>query len=81
MIIIAGLIWSPSNLAAWTPAAERGRFLKHRSMGTAKAQFRKFKTNISRKGTAWPKSQFLHSCFCERFIYSHDRSAYSAAGK
>jgi hypothetical protein len=27
------------------------------------------------------KSQFLHSCFCKRFIYSPDRSAYSAAGK
>ncbi len=23
-------------------------------------------------------TQFLHSCFCERFIYSSDRSAYSA---
>ncbi len=27
------------------------------------------------------RSQFLHSFFCERFIYSSDRSAYSAAGK
>jgi hypothetical protein len=26
-------------------------------------------------------SQFPHSCVCERFIYSHDRSAYSTAGK
>ncbi len=32
------------------------------------------------KGTALLQSQFLHS-FCERFIYSHDRSAYSAAGR
>jgi hypothetical protein len=24
--------------------------------------------------------QFPHSCVCERFIYSYDRSAYSAAG-
>jgi hypothetical protein len=31
--------------------------------------------------TAGPGSQFLHSCFGERFIYSHNRSAYSAAGK
>ncbi len=23
----------------------------------------------------------IHSCFCVRFIYSHDRPAYSAAGK
>jgi hypothetical protein len=26
-------------------------------------------------------SQFPHSCDCERFIYSHDLSTYSAAGK
>ncbi len=48
---------------------------------TAKTQYRKFKTNVPRKGTARPQSQFLHSCFCKRFIYYHDRSAYSAAGK
>ncbi len=35
----------------------------------------------SQKGTARPQLQFLHSCFCEWFIYSHNRSAYSAAGK
>ncbi len=28
----------------------------------------------SRKETARPQSQLPHSCFCERFIYSHDRS-------
>ncbi len=28
-----------------------------------------------------PQSQFPLSCVCERFMYSHDRSAYSAAGK
>jgi hypothetical protein len=32
----------------------------------------KFKTNIPRKGIARPHP---HSCVCERFIYSHDRSA------
>ncbi len=48
----------------------------------AKTQYWKFETNIPRKGTARPQSQFPHSCVCERFIYSHDRSAsYSAAGK
>jgi hypothetical protein len=31
--------------------------------------------------TVRPQSQFLHSCFCERFIYSHHRSVYFAAGK
>jgi hypothetical protein len=48
---------------------------------TAKTQYRKFEINIPRKGTARLQSAFLDSCFCERFIYSSDRSAYSAAGK
>ncbi len=48
---------------------------------TAKSQCRKFEKNIHRKGIARPQSQFPYSCVCERFIYSHDRSAYSAAGK
>jgi hypothetical protein len=47
----------------------------------AQTQFQKFETNIPRKGISQPQSQFPHSCVCERFIYSHDRSAYSAAGK
>ncbi len=42
----------------------------------------KFETNIPRNETAWPRSQLLHSCICEQFIYSHDRSAsqYSKIG-
>ncbi len=48
---------------------------------TAKNQDRKFETNIPRKGIAGPQSQFPHSCVCERLIYSHDGSAYSAAGR
>jgi hypothetical protein len=48
---------------------------------SAKTQYRKFETNIPRNGIAGPQSQFPHSCLCERFIYSHDRSAYSAAVK
>ncbi len=47
---------------------------------TVKNQYRKFETNISRKGIARPQSQFPHSCVFERFIYSHDGSTYSAAG-
>ncbi len=31
---------------------------------TAKTQYRKLETNIPRKETEW-----LHSCFCERFMY------------
>ncbi len=37
----------------------------------AKTLYRKFETNIPRKGTSRPQYQFLHSCFCDRFIYSH----------
>ncbi len=43
---------------------------------TAMTQYQKFKTNIPREGIAWPQSQFAHSCVCERFTYSHDRSAF-----
>ncbi len=39
------------------------------------------KENIPRKGFASSQSQFPHSCVCEQFTYSHNRSAYSAAGK
>ncbi len=51
---------------------------------TAKTQYRKFETNISRKGIAQPQSQFLHSCVCKRFILyvnPDERSACSVAGK
>ncbi len=48
---------------------------------TEKNQCRKFETNLTSKGNAQPKSQFPHSCVCEQFIYSHDWSAYSPAGK
>ncbi len=36
---------------------------------TAKTQYRKFETNIPRKGTARLQSKFLHSYFLELFIY------------
>ncbi len=41
----------------------------------AHALYRKFKAYISRNETARPRSQFLYSCICERFIYSHNRSS------
>jgi hypothetical protein len=47
---------------------------------TAKNLYRKFETNITRKGIVRPQSQFPHSCVCERFISSHDKTANSAAG-
>jgi hypothetical protein len=47
---------------------------------TAKTQYRKFETNIPRKGIARP--QFRHSCVCDSVCdYSYDRSAFSTAGK
>jgi hypothetical protein len=41
--------------------------------------YRKSNWFIPRNETARPRSQFLHSCICERFMYSHDWSAYLAA--
>jgi hypothetical protein len=32
-------------------------------------------------GIARPRSQFLHSCVCERFIYCQDRSTYFPAAE
>ncbi len=32
-------------------------------------------------GTARPQSQFPHSCVCERFLYSQDRSTYCRIGR
>ena len=48
-----------------------------------KTLYQKLEKNIPRNETARarPSSQFLHSCICERFIYSQDRSAYLAARK
>ncbi len=40
----------------------------------------KIETNIPRKGILGYESQFPHSCVCERIIYSHDGSAFSAGG-
>jgi hypothetical protein len=42
---------------------------------------RKSHLRIPFLGIARPQSEFPHSCVCERFICSHDRSAYSDAGK
>ncbi len=41
--------------------------------------YRKSNLCILRKGIAQPQSQFLHSCVCERIIYSQNRSTYIAA--
>ncbi len=44
------------------------------SAQTGKTLCRKLETNIPRNEIARPRSQFLDSWICERFIYSHDRS-------
>ncbi len=38
---------------------------------TATNQYRKFETNILRKGIAQPQPHFPSSCVCERFFYFH----------
>ncbi len=45
------------------------------------AMYRKSNLCIPKKGVVRPQSQFLHSCVCERFIYSQDRSTYLATEK
>ncbi len=40
------------------------------------ALYRKSHLSIPRNESVWPRSQFLYSCICERFIYSQDQSAY-----
>ncbi len=61
-------------------SGETWTFPIKQSFYTAKTQYRKFETNIPGKGIARTQSQFPHLCVCERFIYSHHRSACSAAG-
>jgi hypothetical protein len=39
----------------------------------------KIRFMIPSNETGQPRSQFLHSCICERFMYSQDQSAYLAA--
>jgi hypothetical protein len=60
--------WKPRYVSVcnrwWRPMSYRGTLCN-----TTKTQKRKFETIIPRKGTARLQSQFLHSCFCERFTY------------
>jgi hypothetical protein len=43
--------------------------LRRRNIYTTKTQYRKFETNVPRKGTARLQPQFVHSGFCEWFIF------------
>ncbi len=73
--------WTKANCCSqqecirWAPLALLNAYVH------CKDTIPKFETNNPRKRIAPPQSQFPHSYVCERFIYSHDRSAYSAAGK
>jgi len=51
---------------------------QYKTIANANTQYRKFETNIPRKGIPRPQSQFhIHVSVSD----SHDPSAYSAAGK
>ncbi len=62
-------------MTEWSSRPFPGSHVGQSWIACGKTQYRKFETNISRKGIARPQSQFPHSCVCEWFIYSHDRSA------
>jgi hypothetical protein len=51
-----------------------------RALMRCKDKIPKFRNKYSQKRNIVSQSQFPHSCVCERFIYSHDRSPYSAGG-
>ncbi len=55
--------------------------VKETQSDTMQTMQRNFDLCIPRKGTARPQSQFPHSCVCEQFIYSHDRSTYFHAAE
>ncbi len=73
--------WRSVKARFWAYSLCKNLFFCGCLLCTAKTQYRKFKINITRKGIARPQPRFPHSCVCERFIYSQDLSAYSAAGK
>ncbi len=70
-------LYSMYNIACWSSC---DGWIVRWATYTAKKKYRNFETNIPRKGISGSQSQFPHSCVCERFIYSHDRSPYSAGG-
>jgi hypothetical protein len=79
--------WSTSEAKCVCKQAEwqvDGETWQVKSQGNCKDTKSKIRKKISQKRNCSilrPQSQFLNSCVCERFIYSHDRSVYSAAGK
>jgi len=62
------------------PCAIFNRNLRHEPVH-CKDKITKSPNKYSLKKNCRPQSQFSHSCVYARFIYSHKRSAFSAAGK
>ena len=74
--------WQKLDYAIVTNAINASAELKREVSKVSKALQGKSHLCISFLGIAWPQSQFPHSCVCERFIYSQDRSTYfPAAGR
>jgi hypothetical protein len=69
-----------SRLCQWPFIDAREVLYLRISQRTAKTQYRKYETNIPRKGiVSVPISTFMY--LWAIYVYSHNRSAYSAAGK
>ncbi len=68
------LAWEPTKATIYPYQLTRYARSGHQIPFTVKTQYRKFETNIPRKGIARPQPQFPHSCVCERFIYIFPRS-------
>jgi hypothetical protein len=84
---ILGLYKSLTDTWMWKLETETAQFLFWKyTNGTFVAVYSTYYMYIQtricfQKGIAQLQSQFPHSCVCEQFIHSHDRSACSAEGK
>ncbi len=80
-LLLGQAVYGPSITAQIIPA---GPLSSNKAGQNAvlhcKDKMPKIETNIPRKGISGSQSQFTHSCICERIIYSHDGSAFSAGG-
>ncbi len=71
-------LWGAKMYYHQNSATSQGaRELKHWSPSIT--LYRKFDLCIPKNETARPHSQFLHSCICERFMYSPNQSAFLPA--
>ncbi len=73
MVSLGGERASASMIFNIREAADLGeghKLLLSITLHTAKTQYRKFETNIPRKGIARPQSQFPHSYVWEQFMFT-----------